>query len=147
MQKETLKNVREIATVTAVGAAEGAAIGFAAGMGFLSLQGYAAGGIIGGLTALTTELVGRSKKEDITVKYTIHKKGSESSTHSKLLPNLYMIQIADKSIQLTWELIRRASPRADVEQIELELTSKKTLKDGTTVTRNKYTVLDKPFGK
>lgn len=133
--------------VTAVGAAEGAAIGFVTGMGFLSLQGYAAGGIIGGLTALTAELVGRSKKEDVTVKYTIHKKGSASSTHTKSLPNLYMIQIADKSIQLTRELIRRATPRADVEQIELELTSKKVLKDGSSITRNKYTVLSKPFRK
>lgn len=66
MTKETWKNVREVATVTAVGAAEGALIA----VPFSIAGGPIAGGVIGGATALTTELVGRSQKRTVTVRHT-----------------------------------------------------------------------------
>lgn len=71
MTKESWKTAREIAAVTAAGSLEGAGIGFVLGTGFLSLPGAAAGGIIGGLTALSAELAGRRFTKDISVSYTL----------------------------------------------------------------------------
>lgn len=82
MSKESWKNVREIATVTAVGAAEGAAIGFATGLGLLSMEGYVAGGIIGGVTALSAELIGRRPK------YTIETNDTATVTFNVTTPDI-----------------------------------------------------------
>jgi hypothetical protein len=68
MSKESWKAVREVATVTAVGAVEGAVI-----LGLvdpLRVGGAIVGGFLGGTTALAGELVGRIKKKDVT---TVHK--------------------------------------------------------------------------
>lgn len=66
MSKESWKNVREVATVTAVGAAEGALIA----VPFSIAGGPIAGGVIGGITALSTELIGRAKNRTVTVRHT-----------------------------------------------------------------------------
>lgn len=71
MNKETKRNIREIATVTAVGATEGAVIGAVMGVGVLSVPNAIAGGLIGGATALSAELIGRNPKRTITVHHEV----------------------------------------------------------------------------
>lgn len=147
MQKETMRNIREIATVTAVGAAEGAAIGFATGMGFLSLQGYAAGGIIGGLTALTTELIGRRKTVDMTIQYSVahdqslsHKESSVTNTVT--LKNVPMIQDADKVLSaVVPDLFVAMKPVSTIRKVSLDVIESHTDKDGIThEDRNGFTI-------
>ncbi len=71
MNKETKRNIQEVATVTAVGTTEGAVIGAVMGVGVLSVPNAIAGGFIGGATALTTELIGRNPKRTITVHHEV----------------------------------------------------------------------------
>ena len=77
MANETLKSAGQVAWMTAVGAAEGAAIGWKSGtlvtfasvgaFGPLQIPWVAANAVIGGATALTAELIGRKAKATVMV--------------------------------------------------------------------------------
>lgn len=147
MRKETRQSIKEIATVTAVGAAEGAAIGLATGVGFLSLPGYAAGGIIGGVTALTTELIGRRKQVDLTVTYAVTRDPAPSPDQAMVTKTVNfkgvpIIQDADKVLSAVIpDMLFAIDPIYTTRQVSLDVEETSKDRDGFThATRNGFTI-------
>lgn len=147
MNKESWKNVREVATVTAVGAAEGALIGAA----MLNIPGAVSGGLIGGLTALTAELIGRKDKVDVRVSLAITKQtptGEKTQTETKHFPNTPSIQTRDKAWWVIPEMVRQALPvniNEPVHVIAVDMQEKKTDKNGVEMDMRRTMTIRSPI--
>lgn len=148
MSKESWKNVKEVAAVTAVGAAEGAAIGFAIGTVFLGLPGYAAGGIIGGTTALLAELNGRMFANDVTVTYTAEGQSKDGKAvrvrTTDTIANVPQIQTADKVLTLLPNFLIQAEQIESFRKFSFDLKKVSTWKDGSTITSTRSIVVKEP---
>lgn len=118
MSKETWKSAGHIAWMSTVGAAEGATIGALAGapwFGIAALPGGIAGGLIGGVTALSAELAGHAAStnvlvEDTTVTQRMDVPNQESVvlTASESAQNVPLIRLPDTILKLRMQAFSRA---------------------------------------
>ncbi len=138
MTKEAWKSVREVATITAVGATEGALIGTALGVGLMSAPGYIAGGIVGGVTALSAELVGRVKKKDVTAIQQVRlsfkdtERGQRHIIKTKVREikrDVALIQIPDVILSLHFRAWRQATGELKKWQGETHVSDHEAKKD------------------
>ncbi len=114
---ERWNGIKEVAKVTGVAALEGAAIGSV----MLGLPGIFAGGIVGGVTALVAEGVGRTVKIDLKGTYEVQTTVTDKDTivytkdvHAKLSKDrMPMIQVPD----FFYNLLVRLSPKYKTELI------------------------------
>ena len=121
MSKESWKSAREVTATALAGAAEGAIITSVWLPGTLPVSAVA-GGLAGGITALTTELIGRSQKRTVTVRHTAEQTFTDESkgttqtlttdvTSQKTVP---AIKVADTKI---WEhMVNWSKASGDLQQ-------------------------------